>query len=165
MSVKQISRRTILRGSGVAVALPFLEAMMPRTLLAAPAAKAPVRMGFVFIPNGVNMGDWKPGKVPGLPPTLQPLKKVADRVTVHRREKNGGRGAALKTGYRLARERGFTHALQLDADGQHDADAVPDFLQMMEREPRALVLGAPQFDATAPRQTRSATATRSKRDV
>jgi glycosyltransferase involved in cell wall biosynthesis len=72
-------------------------------------------------------------------------------VQVHRRERNGGRGAALKTGYRLACERGFTHALQLDADAQHDAADVPRFLAEMEREPRALVLGAPQFDESAPK--------------
>lgn len=82
---------------------------------------------------------------------LATLEKRYPWVAVHRREQNGGRGAALKTGYRLALERGFSHALQLDADGQHDAAAVPEFLRAMERDPDALVLGAPQFDATAPR--------------
>jgi glycosyltransferase involved in cell wall biosynthesis len=72
-------------------------------------------------------------------------------VDVHHRPRNGGRGAALKTGYRIAHERGFTHALQLDADGQHDAADVPRFLAAMERDPEALVLGAPQFDESAPR--------------
>lgn len=82
---------------------------------------------------------------------LDRLERQHTWVTVHRRDQNGGRGAALKTGYRLALERGFSHVLQLDADGQHDADAVPDFLRVMEGEPEALVLGAPQFDETAPR--------------
>jgi len=72
-------------------------------------------------------------------------------VEVHHRPSNGGRGAALKTGYRLAWQRGFSHALQLDADGQHDADDVPHFLAAMERDPSALVLGAPRFDASAPK--------------
>jgi len=75
-----ITRRTMLRGAGTAIALPFLEAMLPRTLLAAPAAKAPVRMAFFFIPNGVNMEAWRQPKTPGLPETLAPLKPVADRV-------------------------------------------------------------------------------------
>jgi hypothetical protein len=70
---------------------------------------------------------------------------------VERRAVNGGRGAALKTGYRLAAHRGFTHAIQLDADGQHDASDVPRFVEEIERLPEALVLGAPIFDETAPR--------------
>jgi glycosyltransferase involved in cell wall biosynthesis len=73
------------------------------------------------------------------------------RITLVRRPQNGGRGAALKTGYRSAAERGFTHALQLDADGQHDADDVPRFLDAMAKHPDALVLGSPVFDASVPR--------------
>jgi len=82
---------------------------------------------------------------------LDELARSRTWVDVHRRPHNGGRGAALKTGYRIARERGFTNALQLDADGQHDAADAPRFLAEMEREPEALVLGAPQFDETAPK--------------
>jgi len=88
------------------------------------------------------------------PETRERLDELAAThpwVQVHHRERNGGRGAALKTGYRLAWKRGFTHALQLDADGQHDAADVPRFLAVMEREPEALVLGAPQFDESAPK--------------
>jgi hypothetical protein len=82
---KTISRRTMLRGTGVAMALPWLEAMMPRTLLASPAAKAPVRMGFIFIPNGVNTKEFFPEKnpkTPGLPFSLQPLKPVMSSLLV-----------------------------------------------------------------------------------
>ena len=67
-----------------------------------------------------------------------------------RRPHNGGRGAALKTGYRSALERGFTHALQLDADGQHDPSQVPPLLAAAREEPKALVLGVPVFDESAP---------------
>jgi glycosyltransferase involved in cell wall biosynthesis len=82
---------------------------------------------------------------------LDALEVRHGAVTVHHRARNGGRGAALKTGYRLAFERGFSHALQLDSDGQHRASDVPAFLAAMERDPEALVLGAPIFDETAPR--------------
>jgi hypothetical protein len=82
---------------------------------------------------------------------LDDLEARHGAVTVHHRPRNGGRGAALKTGYRLAFERGFSHALQLDADGQHHAPDVPAFLAAMESAPEALVLGAPVFDETAPR--------------
>jgi glycosyltransferase involved in cell wall biosynthesis len=70
---------------------------------------------------------------------------------VHHRERNGGRGAALKTGYRLARERGYSHVVQLDADGQHDAGDVPRFLEVWHKDPEALVLGAPIFDESVPK--------------
>lgn len=64
---------------------------------------------------------------------------------------NRGRGAALRHGYRTAAQRGFSHALQLDADGQHDpADAIK-LLDAARRDPDALVLGEPLFDETAPR--------------
>ena len=82
---------------------------------------------------------------------LDDLEARHGAVTVHHRPQNGGRGAALKTGYQLAFERGFSHALQLDADRQHHAPDVPAFLAAMESAPEALVLGAPVFDETAPR--------------
>ncbi len=71
-----ISRRTVLRGMGTAVALPLLEVMAPLSLAATAKAQAPRRMAFVFIPIGAHMANWTP-KAEGvsfeLPPTLQPL--------------------------------------------------------------------------------------------
>jgi glycosyltransferase involved in cell wall biosynthesis len=66
-------------------------------------------------------------------------------------EKNRGKGAAMLTGLLAAEERGFSHAIQIDADGQHDPDDIPRFLEASRTEPRALVMGQPIFDATAPR--------------
>ncbi|MBW2493463.1 MAG: glycosyltransferase family 2 protein [Deltaproteobacteria bacterium] len=63
---------------------------------------------------------------------------------------NRGRGAALKTAYRTAARRGMTHVVQLDADGQHNAEDVPDFLAAARARPEALVLGEPIFDASIP---------------
>ena len=82
---------------------------------------------------------------------LRALEAANSWVRIYRRKHNGGRGAALKTGYRLAAQSGFSHAIQLDADGQHDAADVPRFLEEIERDPSALVLGAPAFDASAPK--------------
>jgi hypothetical protein len=64
---------------------------------------------------------------------------------------NRGRGAALRHGYRTAHRRGFSHVVQLDADGQHDPAEVGTLLDAAERAPEALVLGDPRFDETAPR--------------
>jgi glycosyltransferase involved in cell wall biosynthesis len=72
-------------------------------------------------------------------------------VAVERLDANRGRGAALRHGYRTAWGRGFTHVVQVDADGQHDVADVPRFLEAARRAPDALVLGAPVFDASAPR--------------
>jgi glycosyltransferase involved in cell wall biosynthesis len=69
---------------------------------------------------------------------------------VHRREQNGGKGAAVKTGFRVARELGFTHAVQIDADGQHAIEEIPRFVEAARAAPGALVLGQPIFDGSAP---------------
>ena len=75
-------------------------------------------------------------------------------VQVLRLPSNQGRGAALQAGYREAARQGFTHALQLDADAQHDVGDAPDFLAAAARNPHALVLGSRRFDADAPRARR-----------
>ncbi|MCA9529662.1 MAG: glycosyltransferase family 2 protein [Myxococcales bacterium] len=75
-------------------------------------------------------------------------------VVVHRRERNGGKGAAVKDGLRLAAQRGFTHAVQVDADGQHDLADLPKLLAASRASPAALVLATPVFDASAPRGRR-----------
>jgi glycosyltransferase involved in cell wall biosynthesis len=70
---------------------------------------------------------------------------------VRRRDRNGGKGAAVKTGFRFAAELGYTHALQVDADGQHDLADIPKFLQTARERPDALILGAPLYDESAPK--------------
>ena len=74
----QIPRRTFLRGLGTAMALPWLEAMAPTRLTAAAGGgSSPLRMAFVYVPNGVNMADWTPqaeGADVELPFILNPLK-------------------------------------------------------------------------------------------
>lgn len=70
---------------------------------------------------------------------------------IARRARNGGKGAAVKTGFEEARRLGFSHALQVDADGQHDLDDVPSFIDLARRHPDALILGRPIFDESLPR--------------
>jgi hypothetical protein len=82
----RISRRTVLKGLGVAVSLPWLEAMTPLTAHGAPAKSgAPNRMCFCYVPNGKNMADWTP-KTEGanfeLTPILEPFKAVRDDILV-----------------------------------------------------------------------------------
>ena len=70
---------------------------------------------------------------------------------VTRRPQNGGKGAAVKAGFVFAHGLGYTHALQVDADGQHMLEDIPRFLAAARARPEALVLGAPSYDHTAPR--------------
>lgn len=78
-SVSHLSRRTVLRGLGAAVALPWLEAMGPVASWGAEqrrAATAPNRLAFLYVPNGVNMEDWTPsneGALEKLPKILGEL--------------------------------------------------------------------------------------------
>jgi glycosyltransferase involved in cell wall biosynthesis len=64
---------------------------------------------------------------------------------------NGGKGAAVIAGLRRALELGFTHALQVDADGQHDLRDVPKFLAAARAEPEAVICGRPVFDESIPK--------------
>lgn len=86
MTFETISRRTLLRGLGTAMALPMLEAMLPLNALAQTASKVarPNRMAFIFVPNGANMAMWTPATEGALTlsPTLEPLAKVKDKVSV-----------------------------------------------------------------------------------
>jgi len=64
---------------------------------------------------------------------------------------NQGKGGAVMAGLREAARLGFTHALQVDADGQHDLGDVQLFLDTSRQHPQALVCGYPQYDASVPR--------------
>ena len=58
-----------------------------------------------------------------------------------RLEKNSGKGAALRAGFLRAAELGFTHAITMDADGQHFAEDIPKFLAAAQAQPEALIVG------------------------
>ena len=77
-------------------------------------------------------------------------------VEVLRRPDNGGKGAAVKDGLRLAHRRGYSHALQIDADRQHDCDDVQRFLHEAQLHPRAFVIGTAQFNDSVPTTRRLA---------
>lgn len=71
-------------------------------------------------------------------------------VRVLRRDRNGGKGAAVLDGLREAAARGFSHALVMDADGQHPAPSIPEFMALSRAHPDATILGVPVFDPSAP---------------
>ncbi|HEX5792888.1 MAG TPA: glycosyltransferase family 2 protein [Rheinheimera sp.] len=63
---------------------------------------------------------------------------------------NGGKGAATCTAILRAYQRGFSHGLQIDADGQHDISDIPRFWQAAAQQPAALISGAPLYDSSMP---------------
>jgi hypothetical protein len=84
---KHVSRRTMLRGVGAAVALPVLDSMFPALTKAAEMAQklSPKRMVFCYVPNGIDMRNWTPGaegRAFALPKILNPLAPVQDDVLV-----------------------------------------------------------------------------------
>ncbi|MEO5957692.1 MAG: DUF1552 domain-containing protein [Opitutaceae bacterium] len=91
MSQSLMSRRTMLRGLGTAIALPVLESMIPTRLCgaeakaAAQAVAAPKRVAWIYVPNGVHMPGWTPAKLGAdyeLSPILQPLAPVKEKMMV-----------------------------------------------------------------------------------
>src|SRR5271165_155264 len=82
---KHLPRRAFLRGAGAALALPFLDAMVPAFGGTTNAAASPVRMGFVYVPNGIIESSWKPaGDGPAFEfnSTMKALAPYRDRTLV-----------------------------------------------------------------------------------
>lgn len=75
----------------------------------------------------------------------------AARVELLRLAQNQGKGAAMIAGMRRAQQRGFTHAVQIDADGQHATADIPAFAALSRQHPQAMVCGAPVYDHSVPK--------------
>lgn len=83
------------------------------------------------------------------------LATLADQnrrdVHLERLSVNQGKGAAMMAGFRAAFRLGYTHVLQIDADGQHDARDIPNFLKLSMEHPTRLICGQPMFDDSVPK--------------
>lgn len=84
---------------------------------------------------------------------VRELQRLSERpgVSLLRHEVNRGKGAAVLTGFRTAYERGFTHALQVDADGQHTLADIRRFVDESRAHPDSVICGCPVFDASIPK--------------
>ncbi|WP_130620104.1 glycosyltransferase family 2 protein [Dyella amyloliquefaciens] len=82
---------------------------------------------------------------------LDAIAHEQSQVQLLRLPHNQGKGRALSAGMLAARELGYTHALQIDADGQHDINDVPRFLAEAATHPHAMVCGRPIYDDSVPR--------------
>ncbi|POA22064.1 glycosyl transferase [Pseudomonas sp. FW300-N1A1] len=74
-----------------------------------------------------------------------------DKVFLIRLPVNQGKGGAVMTGLREASRLGFSHALQVDADGQHDLQDIDRFIEHSRAHPEALICGYPLYDASVPK--------------
>ncbi|MEL0611049.1 glycosyltransferase family 2 protein [Vibrio echinoideorum] len=85
--------------------------------------------------------------------TKQFLTPLADNpsVTLVTLEQNQGKGGAVKAGIKRAQELGFSHTIQIDADGQHDLDALPALIQASQTKPQRLISGQPVYDDSVPK--------------
>ena len=82
---------------------------------------------------------------------LEEQSRLRDWVTIVNRCKRGGKGAAVMQGLLHLQRAGFTHAIQLDADGQHNPTDAARFLKEAINDPGALILGKPKFGADVPK--------------
>ena len=90
------------------------------------------------------------GSEPACAAVLDSLAAQPDTRLV-RRAVNGGKGAAVQDGLRAAMALGYTHALQVDADGQHALQDIPLFTQASRQQPDAVICGAPVYGDDVPR--------------
>lgn len=102
------------------------------------------------------LAHWQPvlvvidGSTDGSDEAIIELARHEPELAVLRLPRNQGKGAAVLAGAAAAAARGFTHALVMDADGQHPADRIADFMAASARQPDALVLGRPVFGPDVP---------------
>ena len=82
---------------------------------------------------------------------LSQLQADFPTLTLVRLPQNAGKGAAVIHGLKVAHDAGYSHAIQVDADGQHAIEDIPQFLAKAERHPDALISGQPVYDDSIPR--------------
>jgi glycosyltransferase involved in cell wall biosynthesis len=91
------------------------------------------------------------GSSPGCARALDDIASASPgSVTLVRHALNQGKGAATVTGFRQAALGGYTHALQVDADGQHCVADIPRFLELARANPAAVIVGCPVYDSSVP---------------
>ena len=83
---------------------------------------------------------------------LEKARGLSGLVTVLTLSRNSGKGAAVVRGIEAASAMGLTHVFQIDADGQHDLEAVPRFLEASRKCPDCAVIGHPVFDGSVPQE-------------
>ena len=81
---------------------------------------------------------------------IKGLEQEIESLTLKTHALNLGKGAAIKTGLKEAKKLGFSHVLQIDADGQHNIEDISRFIFEMNKHPNAFISGFPSYDKTVP---------------
>jgi predicted LPLAT superfamily acyltransferase len=105
-------------------------------------ALAPLSIHFIVVDDGSDAAN--------VQILDQLVRERGSGLTLMRHPVNQGKGSAVINGMREAARLGFTHALQIDSDGQHDSAALPALLKVSRENPDALVSGCPVYDKSAP---------------
>jgi len=82
-------------------------------------------------------------------PAKAEIAKI-EKCFLYREGKNKGKGTAVIKGFQIAFKKGFTHALQLDADGQHDLSVLPNFIKLSKQYPKSIINGQAVYDHSVP---------------
>ena len=90
------------------------------------------------------------GSNDGTPEQLAALVESLPNVRLFHFPTNRGKGSVILEAVRHAGAEGFTHMLSFDSDGQHPVDYVPRYLELSQQNPKAMILGTPQFGEEAP---------------
>jgi glycosyltransferase involved in cell wall biosynthesis len=91
------------------------------------------------------------GSTDGTGEAVAEMARQDPDLRVFIRQRNSGKGASVLEGLRTAEAAGFTHMLVMDADGQHPASSIREFMELSRLHPEAMILGIPVFDERAPR--------------
>lgn len=102
-------------------------------------------------PAGLRVFVVDDGSTDDTPIILEALARGDSNLTLIRLPQNAGKGEAVIRGLREAAQAGFTHAVQVDADGQHAIEDIPALLALAEQHPQALISGQPLYDDSIPR--------------
>ncbi len=111
------------------------------TIAAVVSSLDPFLLPFIIVDDGSN------------DETKQALTQVAqqENVTLVTLAENSGKGGAVMAGIRKANELGYSHVVQIDADGQHDIEALPNLLAKSKAQPNHLISGQPVYDESVPK--------------
>lgn len=104
-----------------------------------------------IIGKGLHVFIVDDGNTPEAKKILEDIDRRVPEITLISYEKNGGKGYAVAKGFEAALKAGFSYAIQIDADGQHDLNALEFFLKASRKHPGNLISGFPQYDASVPK--------------
>ncbi|MAP94793.1 MAG: family 2 glycosyl transferase [Ponticaulis sp.] len=91
------------------------------------------------------------GNAPDISAQIRDICTGRETVKLSRTTENQGKGGAVKSGFRLAGELGWSHAIQLDADGQHDVTALPEIARLAAEHPHSVICAVPVYDESIPK--------------